>query len=64
MLITTSDGDLRKAITSLQSAYRLKGQKQILKQDICEISSVRVLYIKSRSSNFWKGGNDWWIRFL
>lgn len=40
MLITTSDGDLRKAITSLQSAYRLKGQKQILKQDICEISSV------------------------
>jgi len=39
-IILTSDGDLRKAITSLQSAYRLKRQKEIVKDDIYEIAGV------------------------
>lgn len=40
MLIATSDGDLRKATTSLQSAYRLKGRKEILEEDVYEIAGV------------------------
>lgn len=40
MLISTSEGDLRKAITSLQSAHRLKGRREILEEDVCEIVGV------------------------
>lgn len=36
----TSEGDLRKAITYLQSAARLKGEEEITKKDIYEIAGV------------------------
>ncbi|CAG2236966.1 RFC2_4 [Mytilus edulis] len=39
-LMYTSEGDLRKAITYLQSAARLKGEDEINKQDIYEIAGV------------------------
>lgn len=39
-LMYTSEGDLRKAITFLQSAARLKGDNKITKQDIYEIAGV------------------------
>ncbi|KAK3095174.1 hypothetical protein FSP39_011045 [Pinctada imbricata] len=39
-LMYTSEGDLRKAITYLQSASRLKGEESISKQDIYEIAGV------------------------
>lgn len=39
-LMYTSEGDLRKAITFLQSAARLKGDDEITKQDIYEIAGV------------------------
>lgn len=39
-LMYTSEGDLRKAITYLQSAARLKGEDIITKQDIYEIAGV------------------------
>jgi len=39
-IILTSEGDLRKAITSLQSCARLKGEGEIAKDDVYEISGV------------------------
>jgi len=39
-IIFTSEGDLRKAITTLQSCSRLKGTAEITKTDVYEISGV------------------------
>ena len=39
-LMSTSEGDMRKAITTLQSAARLKAGNDILKEDIYEIAGV------------------------
>lgn len=39
-LVKVSEGDMRKAITYLQSAYRLKGEDEITKQDVLEISGI------------------------
>ncbi|XP_023323635.1 replication factor C subunit 4 [Eurytemora carolleeae] len=39
-IILTSEGDLRKAITTLQSCSRLKGEKEICQEDVYEISGV------------------------
>ncbi|XP_063600565.1 replication factor C subunit 4-like [Penaeus indicus] len=39
-LIGTSEGDLRRAITTLQSAARLRSGEQISKEDIYEITGV------------------------
>ena len=39
-IILTSEGDLRKAITSLQSCARLKGGDEVVKDDVYEISGV------------------------
>lgn len=39
-IVLTSEGDLRKAITSLQSCARLKGDVEIAKDDVYEISGV------------------------
>ena len=39
-IILTSEGDLRKAITSLQSCARLKGDDDVKKEDVYEISGV------------------------
>ena len=39
-IIQTSEGDLRKAITSLQSCARLKGEEDVKKEDVYEISGV------------------------
>ncbi|RXG67497.1 Replication factor C subunit 4 [Armadillidium vulgare] len=39
-LIKSCEGDLRKAITSLQSASRLKAKDKILKEEIYEITGV------------------------
>jgi len=39
-IIKTSEGDLRKAITTLQSSYRLRGGSEIRKGDVYEISGV------------------------
>jgi replication factor C subunit 2/4 len=36
----TSEGDMRKAITFLQSAGRLKGEEGVTKADIYEIAGV------------------------
>jgi replication factor C subunit 2/4 len=44
-LMYTSEGDLRKAITFLQSAARLKGDSEITKQDIYEIAGVSEQFI-------------------
>jgi len=44
-LMYTSEGDLRKAITFLQSAARLKGDNEITKQDIYEIAGVSEQFI-------------------
>ena len=42
-LIKTSGGDLRRAITSLQSCYRLKGKDHVLTvKDVQEISGVNT----------------------
>ena len=40
-LVMTSEGDMRKAITYLQSAARLKGGDKISTDDIMEIAGVR-----------------------
>lgn len=41
-LIKTTDGDLRRAITTLQSCHRLKGKNTVLKiRDIQEVSGVK-----------------------
>lgn len=39
-LMEVSDGDLRRAITLLQSVSRLKGEEKITKQDILEVGGV------------------------
>ncbi|KAG8200241.1 hypothetical protein JTE90_025017 [Oedothorax gibbosus] len=39
-VIDFSEGDLRKAITLLQSAHRLKGEESITENDIADISGV------------------------
>eukprot|EP00117_Sycon_ciliatum_P025545 scpid15438/ scgid21179/ Replication factor C subunit 4; Activator 1 subunit 4 len=39
-LVSVSGGDLRKAITYLQSIHRLKGMEHITEQDISEVASV------------------------
>lgn len=39
-IILTSEGDLRKAITSLQSCARLKGGEEVGQEDVYEISGV------------------------
>ena len=39
-VITTSEGDLRKAITSLQSCARLKSSEEINEEDVYEITGV------------------------
>ena len=39
-VITTSEGDLRKAITSLQSCARLKSSEEITEEDVYEITGV------------------------
>lgn len=39
-LIKVSEGDMRKAITYLQSAYRLKGEDTVEAKDITEIAGV------------------------
>jgi replication factor C subunit 2/4 len=44
-LIKTSEGDLRRAITSLQSCFRLKGKDHVLTvKDVQEVSGVSTLY--------------------
>ena len=47
-LIDTSEGDMRKAITCLQSAARLKGQEEVTKEDIYEIAGVSLSSLKSQ----------------
>jgi len=39
-VITTSEGDLRKAITSLQSCARLKTEEEVTEDDVYEITGV------------------------
>ncbi|XP_070538431.1 replication factor C subunit 4-like [Ptychodera flava] len=39
-LVTTSEGDLRKAITYLQSAHRLKSEEGISENDVYEIAGI------------------------
>ena len=39
-LLVTSEGDMRKAITTLQSTARLKAGEKITKQDVTEIAGV------------------------
>lgn len=39
-IIETSDGDMRKATTFLQSGYRLKGDEEVNEKDIMEIAGV------------------------
>lgn len=39
-VISTSQGDMRKAITLLQSAHHLKGSEPVTAQDISEIAGV------------------------
>jgi len=39
-IVVTSEGDLRKAITTLQSCSRLKGEDEICQEDVYEISGV------------------------
>jgi len=47
-LIKTSEGDLRRAITSLQSCYRLKGKDHVLAvKDVHEISGVSIDILQS-----------------
>uniref|UniRef100_H2Z4T7 AAA+ ATPase domain-containing protein n=1 Tax=Ciona savignyi TaxID=51511 RepID=H2Z4T7_CIOSA len=40
-LVKCSEGDLRKAMTYLQTAYRLKGEEGICEKDVLEITGVR-----------------------
>jgi replication factor C subunit 2/4 len=39
-LLATSEGDMRKAITTLQSAARLKGEERVTRADIVEVAAV------------------------
>lgn len=41
-----SEGDLRRAITLLQSVSRLKGEEMITKQDILEVGGVSRFSMK------------------
>ena len=41
-IVEVSEGDLRKAITFLQSVSRLKGAEDVTEGDILEIAGVRV----------------------
>ncbi len=42
-LFYTSEGDMRKAITYLQSSARLKGEEPLTKEDIYEIAGVSMI---------------------
>ena len=44
-LLDTSEGDMRKAITTLQSAARLKGKDGVTKADIVEVAGVRASHM-------------------
>lgn len=44
-VISASQGDLRKAITTLQSASHLKGTEEVTGQDILEIAGVRLMLL-------------------
>ena len=44
-VISASQGDLRKAITLLQSASHLKGSEMVTGQDILEIAGVRQVHL-------------------
>lgn len=46
-VISASQGDLRKAITLLQSASHLKGSEEITGQDILEIAGVSCTELSS-----------------
>jgi len=51
-VLETSEGDMRKAITYLQSAGRLKPDEIINAEDICEIAGVCLLPKYFLPSNF------------
>ena len=42
-MLEASEGDMRKAITTLQSAARLKGKDGVTKADVVEVAGVIVL---------------------
>ena len=44
-IVEVSEGDLRKAITFLQSVSRLKGSEDVTEGDILEIAGVRVQFL-------------------
>ena len=41
-IVEVSEGDLRKAITFLQSVSRLKGAEEVTQEDIMEIAGVSI----------------------
>lgn len=49
-IVLASEGDLRKAITFLQSAARLRGEEEIVIADIIEIAGVRLQCLSAHSS--------------
>ncbi|XP_001633013.2 replication factor C subunit 4 [Nematostella vectensis] len=59
-VIKISEGDMRKAITFLQSAHRLKGDSGIVAEDIIEIAGaipdnlIKSLFDASRSDSYQK----------
>ena len=53
-IIDFSEGDLRKAITLLQSAYRLKGDESITVDDITDISGVSIFTVLNLFHNIRK----------
>lgn len=44
-LVTCSEGDLRKSMTFLHTAYRLKGEEGISQKDVLEITAVCFFYL-------------------
>ena len=44
-VLETSEGDMRKAITTLQSAARLKGKDGVTKADIVEVAGVIAWHV-------------------
>ncbi len=44
-LLYVSEGDMRKAITYLQSVARLKGEETLTKADVYEIAGVRPMHL-------------------